>query len=76
MKICLSKETLLEGERADRDRDSSVWVFRQASWAEGHINEWAEYSLRKEGFGGIDLPDFSSQLHFPEGRKNFGPCLA
>jgi len=45
-------------------------------WGNERITtEGVEYSLGKEEFGGL-CPGFSSQLHFPEGRRDFCPRLA
>ena len=41
----------------------------------GCRKEGVEYSLRREEFGGR-FPCFSSQLHIPEGRRDFCPYLA
>ena len=46
-------------------------------WQVGNMgceNECTEYSLERKGFGVI-FPDFSSQLHLPEKRRDFCPYL-
>ena len=46
----------------------------QASYV-GCQNEGVEYPLGREWFGGC-ISWFSSQLHLPEGRRDFCPYLA
>jgi len=46
----------------------------QVSYEE-HTNEGMEQSLGKEEFAGC-IPCYSSQLHLPEGKRDFCPYLA
>ena len=67
----LFKQEYALGGRADRQVRNCPECLWQAGY-EGPTNEGMEYSLGKEGFRG-HIPWISSQLHLPEGRRDFCP---